>query len=121
VNLEINSVLILDLSSSQPLAPGSFELSVLLGKVAFFTALGTPDNGIFGTPTRDIVPLNFRGKQSKDGWSSCRSCHPEGWPMGSPGSLARGRSTAGSAFRPITGGQRTREVSDAAILAFQAR
>lgn len=37
MNLEISSVLNLDLSSSQPRAPGSSEHSVLLGKVAFFT------------------------------------------------------------------------------------
>jgi mono/diheme cytochrome c family protein len=51
---------------------------VLVGKLAFFTALGIPDNGIFGTPIRDIIPRNFRGKQSKDAWSSCGSCHPDG-------------------------------------------
>ena len=68
----------LDISSSEPPAPGSFEHAVLVGKVAFFTALGIPDNGIFGTPIRDIIPRNFRGKQSKDAWSSCGSCHPDG-------------------------------------------
>src|SRR5262249_22535858 len=50
----------------------------LVGKVAFFTALGIPDNDIFGTDIRDIIPRNFRGKQSKDAWSSCGSCHPDG-------------------------------------------
>jgi YVTN family beta-propeller protein len=68
----------LDISSSTPPAPGSFDHAVLLGKVAFFTALGIPDNDIFGTPIRDIIPRNFKGKQSKDGWSSCGSCHPDG-------------------------------------------
>jgi DNA-binding beta-propeller fold protein YncE len=68
----------LDIASSTPPAPGSFEHAVLVGKVAFFTALGIPDNNIFGTDIRDIVPRNFKGKQSKDAWSSCGSCHPDG-------------------------------------------
>ena len=42
--------------------PGSFEHAVLVGKLAFFTALGIPDNDIFGTPIRDFVPRNFKGK-----------------------------------------------------------
>jgi len=68
----------LDIASSTPPAPGSFEHAVLVGKLAFFTALGIPDNDIFGTPIRNIVPRNFRGKMSKDAWSSCGSCHPDG-------------------------------------------
>jgi len=68
----------LDVSSSTPPAPGSFEHAVLLGKIAFFTALGIPDNNIFGTPLRNIIPRDFKGKQSKDAWSSCGSCHPDG-------------------------------------------
>jgi len=68
----------LDISSSTPPAPGTVAHSVLVGKVAFFTALGIPDNGLSGIPIRDIVPRNFKGKQSKDGWSSCGSCHPDG-------------------------------------------
>jgi YVTN family beta-propeller protein len=68
----------LDIPSSTPPAPGSFEHAVLVGKLAFFTALGIPDNGSFSTPIRDIIPRNFKGKQSKDAWSSCGSCHPDG-------------------------------------------
>ena len=68
----------LDISSSEPPAPGSFEHAVLVGKLAFFTALGIPDNDLFGTPIRDFIPRNFKGKQSKDAWSSCGSCHPDG-------------------------------------------
>ena len=68
----------LDIASSTPPAPGSFEHAVLLGKIAFFTALGIPDNDIFGTPLRNIIPRNFKGKASKDAWSSCGSCHPDG-------------------------------------------
>jgi YVTN family beta-propeller protein len=68
----------LDIPSSTPPAPGSFEHAVLVGKLAFFTALGIPDNDIFGTPIRNFIPRNFKGKQSKDAWSSCGSCHPDG-------------------------------------------
>jgi YVTN family beta-propeller protein len=68
----------LDIPSSTPPAPGSFEHAVLLGKVVFFTAFGIPDNNIFGTPIREIIPRDFKGKQSKDAWSSCGSCHPDG-------------------------------------------
>src|SRR5262249_20930627 len=34
----------LDIDSSEPPNPGSFEHAVLVGKLAFFTALGIPDN-----------------------------------------------------------------------------
>ena len=68
----------LDISSSEPPAPGTIQHAQLLGKVAFFTALGIPDNNILGTDIRDIIPRNFKGKQSKDAWSSCGSCHPDG-------------------------------------------
>jgi YVTN family beta-propeller protein len=78
INLENNTVIERDIPSGEPAAPGTFEHAVLVGKVAFFTALGIPDNGIFDTDIRHIVPLTFRGKQSLDGWSSCGSCHPDG-------------------------------------------
>jgi cytochrome c peroxidase len=68
----------LDISSSNPPAPGSLEHNVLVGKVAFFTALGIPDNGFQGTDIRDIIPRNFKDKASKDAWSSCGSCHLDG-------------------------------------------
>jgi YVTN family beta-propeller protein len=68
----------LDIASSEPPAPGSFEHAVLVGKLAFFTALGIPDNDLSGIPIRDFVPRNFKGKMSKDAWSSCGSCHPDG-------------------------------------------
>src|SRR5262247_484487 len=68
----------LDISSSTPPAPGTLAHSVLVGKLAFFTALGIPDNNLSGLPIRDIIPREFKGKQSKDGWSSCGSCHPDG-------------------------------------------
>ena len=76
VNIDDCSTLQLDIASSTP-APG-IEHAVLVGKVAFFTALGIPDNNFLGTDIRDIIPRNFRGKQSRDAWSSCGSCHPDG-------------------------------------------
>jgi mono/diheme cytochrome c family protein len=80
MNVENGSCLTLqlDIPSSTPPAPGSFAHAVLVGKVAFFTALGIPDNNLLNTPIRNIIPRNFKGKQSKDAWSSCGSCHPDG-------------------------------------------
>ena len=49
-----------------------------MGKLVFFTALGTPNNGVFDMPLRDITPLVDRNKASDNGWSSCASCHPDG-------------------------------------------
>jgi YVTN family beta-propeller protein len=68
----------LDIDSSTPPAPGSFEHNVLVGKLAFFTAFGIPDNGFQNLGIRDFVPRNFKGKMSKDAWSSCGSCHLDG-------------------------------------------
>lgn len=78
LNLQNNTVLARDLESGTVPEPGTFEHGVLVGKLVFFSALGTDDNGIFGTPIRDIVPLSSRGKMSDNSWSSCASCHPDG-------------------------------------------
>jgi YVTN family beta-propeller protein len=78
IDLENLTVLARDIPVGEPPAPGTFEHAVLMGKLAFFTALGIPDNNILGTPIRDINPLLHRGKQSNNGWSSCASCHPDG-------------------------------------------
>ncbi|HEX2278847.1 MAG TPA: beta-propeller fold lactonase family protein [Candidatus Tectomicrobia bacterium] len=78
IDMETLTVLAQDIPSGEPPAPGTFEHAVLMGKLAFFTALGIPDNNILGTPIRDINPLLHRGKQSDNGWSSCASCHPDG-------------------------------------------
>ena len=80
----------LDIDSSEPPAPGSFEHAVLVGKLAFFTALGIPDNNVFGTPIRNLVPRDFKGKMSKDGWSTCGSCHPDGLADGVTWSFGTG-------------------------------
>jgi mono/diheme cytochrome c family protein len=68
----------LDIDSSTPPAPGSFEHNVLVGKLAFFTAFGIPDNGFQDLGIREFIPRNFKGKMSKDAWSSCGSCHLDG-------------------------------------------
>ena len=90
LNLETNTVIARDIPSSEPPEPGTVEHATLVGKIAFFTALGIPDNGIFDTPIRDFDPLSFRGKQSKDAWSSCGSCHPDGLADGVTWSFGTG-------------------------------
>src|SRR5262245_17566232 len=55
----------LDIPSSTPPPPGSFAHAVLVGKLAFFTALGIPDNNLAGFALRNIFPRNFKGKMSK--------------------------------------------------------
>ncbi len=78
LDLENDSVIEQDLPSGTPPTPGSFEHRVLLGKLAFFTALGMPDDDFFGEDIRDIEPLKDRGKASDNAWSGCASCHPDG-------------------------------------------
>jgi YVTN family beta-propeller protein len=78
LDLQSNTVLERDVESCTLPDPGSHEHGVRLGELVFFTALGVPDNGLVGTPIRNIVPLSFRGKQSDNGWSTCGSCHPRG-------------------------------------------
>lgn len=84
MDLVSNVVLNRDIESSAPPVPGTQKHRNVLGKLAFFTALGIPDdldttgNGSFDIPVRDIVPLAHRGKASDNGWSSCSSCHDDG-------------------------------------------
>ena len=52
----------LDIASSEPPAPGNLEHAQLLGKLAFFTALGIPDNDIFGTDIRAHRAAGFQGQ-----------------------------------------------------------
>lgn len=78
INLTNNTVIRRDIPTGTPPEPGTFAHQVLVGKLAFFTALGIPDNGIFDAPIRAFVPLTSRGKQSDNAWSSCGSCHPDG-------------------------------------------
>jgi DNA-binding beta-propeller fold protein YncE len=84
LNLETNTVITRDIESSAPPAPGTQAHRNLVGKLAFFTALGLPDkldtNGdnVFDIALRDINPLTDRGKASNGAWSSCASCHDDG-------------------------------------------
>jgi YVTN family beta-propeller protein len=73
-----NTVIARDVDSSTPPVPGNIAHSILVGKLAFHTALGVPNNGLTDIPLRSIVPLRYRGKQSDNAWSTCASCHPDG-------------------------------------------
>jgi hypothetical protein len=73
-----NAVVTRDVDSSTTPIPGTSEHSRMVGKLVFHTALGTPNNGLTNIPLRSIIPLNSRGKQSDNAWSSCASCHPDG-------------------------------------------
>jgi DNA-binding beta-propeller fold protein YncE len=84
LNLADNTVIARDIESSTPPAPGTQAHRNLVGKLAFFTALGVPDkidntgDGQFDVALRDINPLAHRGKASNNAWSSCASCHDDG-------------------------------------------
>src|SRR5688572_10701926 len=84
LNLADDTVVARDVESSAPPAPGTREHRNLVGKLAFFTALGLPDkldntgDGQFDVALRDITPLAHRGKASNNAWSSCASCHDDG-------------------------------------------
>lgn len=78
LNLSNNTVVAKDIESTSLPLLGSFEHNLLMGKLAFFTALGVPDNGLSKLAIRSIDPLKFRGKQSDNAWSTCASCHPAG-------------------------------------------
>ncbi len=78
LDLENKTVLQRDVASSAAPAPGTKEHRELVGKLTFFTSLGTPNNGLFATPIRNIIPVDHRNKASDNGWSSCASCHNDG-------------------------------------------
>jgi YVTN family beta-propeller protein len=78
LDLQGGTVLARDVASSDPPEPGTFDHARQIGKLVFFTALGVSDNNLVGVPVRDIDPLQFRGKQSNNAWSSCGSCHDDG-------------------------------------------
>jgi DNA-binding beta-propeller fold protein YncE len=84
LNLENDTVIARDVESSASPAPGTPEHRKLVGKLAFFTALGLPDkldtsgDGAFDIALRDIDPLAHRGKASNNAWSGCASCHDDG-------------------------------------------
>jgi YVTN family beta-propeller protein len=84
IDLDGGTVLARDIESSAPPAPGTVEHRHLVGKLAFFTALGVPDvldedgDGAFDAELRSIEPLLHRNKASDNGWSGCGSCHEDG-------------------------------------------
>jgi hypothetical protein len=79
LDLESTSTRFADIPSSEPPAAGTPEDIVRVGKLVFFTGLGVPDDdSIFSTPIQNIPTLANRNKASKNGWSSCASCHPDG-------------------------------------------
>lgn len=78
INLENNTVIARDIATGEVPKAGTFEHGVLVGKLVFFTSLGTDDDGIFQREIRDINPLASRNKASDNSWSSCASCHPGG-------------------------------------------
>jgi YVTN family beta-propeller protein len=78
LDLVANTVRTRDVATATPPPAGSFEHALLVGKLVFHTALGVPDDNLFGTELRDIVPVDDRNKASDNGWSSCASCHPDG-------------------------------------------
>jgi len=82
LNLQTKTVLSRDIASATPPAPETPEHRRLVGKLTFYTSLGTANNGIFKTAIRDIIPVDHRNKASDNGWSSCSSCHNDGWSDG---------------------------------------
>jgi DNA-binding beta-propeller fold protein YncE len=84
IDLVDNVVIARDIESSAPPAPGTQAHRNLVGKLAFFTALGIPDvidtngDGQFDIALRDIDPVAHKGKASRGAWSSCASCHDDG-------------------------------------------
>src|SRR5438477_73553 len=78
IDLEASRVIERDVPIGTPPTPGTFAHAVLVGKLTFFTALGTPNDGLLDMPVRGIEPLKFRGKAADNAWSSCGSCHPDG-------------------------------------------
>lgn len=78
IDLDSNLVIERDVPTGTPPIPGTFEHAALVGKLAFHTALGMADFGVFTTGIREIVPLQHRNKASDNAWSSCASCHPSG-------------------------------------------
>jgi hypothetical protein len=82
----------LDIASSEPPAPGSFGHAVLVGKLAFFTALGIPDNDLFSTPSAALSPEISRERCRKTPGVAAGPAIRKGSPMASPGSSGPGRA-----------------------------
>ena len=78
LDLTANKVIQRDVSSSEPPSTGTPAHALAVGKLAFTSALGVPDEGLLDTPIRQIDTLASRNKASDNAWSSCASCHFEG-------------------------------------------
>lgn len=80
----LEGVIALDIPTASLPEPdlNNAEYLRLAGKLAYFTSLGTPDTLIDSNGStaslREIIPIDHRGKASRDSWSSCDSCHSEG-------------------------------------------
>jgi len=73
-----NNVTLSEFSSTQLPVVGTEEHDLRLGRLAFFTGMGLPPDGLSGLSVRDIDTAVFRGMASNSNWSSCASCHHEG-------------------------------------------
>ena len=78
LDLTANKVIKRDVQSSEPPATGTPAHALAVGKLAFHSALGVPDEGLLETTIRQIDTLASRNKASDNTWSSCASCHFEG-------------------------------------------
>lgn len=78
LDLTLNKVIQRDVQSSEPPTTGTPSHALAVGKLAFTSALGVPDEGLLETPIRQIDTLASRNKASDNAWSSCASCHFEG-------------------------------------------
>lgn len=88
VNAEVDATTtVIDVEAAEELAtienatlpaPGTLQHQILLGKLAFFTGMGLPAENLLNQNVRDIDTHRFRNVASRDNWSSCASCHPDG-------------------------------------------
>ncbi|WP_372371129.1 hypothetical protein [Candidatus Uabimicrobium sp. HlEnr_7] len=77
INVEEN-VVVATVNNADLPAAGSDQHQILMGKLAFFTGMGLPAEDLLNQNVRDIDTHRFRNVASKDNWSSCASCHPDG-------------------------------------------
>ncbi len=78
IDLETDVVLEQDILAGEMPAVPSRANQALIGKLVFYSSLGVPGGRIRERGVRNFVPIFDRGKASRDGWSSCASCHPDG-------------------------------------------
>jgi YVTN family beta-propeller protein len=116
LDLSANKTIARDVQASQPPETGTPAHALSVGKLAFFSALGVPDDGLLETPIRQIDTLASRNKASDNAWSSCASCHFEGMSDSVTWSFATGpRRTI-----PLVGSFSKLSPSDQRIFNFSA-